>query len=188
MSKRVVVFVCLFVFAIGGVMAYDNMTTVGLDYGALTFPDEDPYKFTGVYAGFYTYPDKNSASGFFAQASAQTMVSDSQNDWFTTYLMNVLLGYSHRFELSKMFDLVVGGGPSYQMLDLEVKTLLGTTTISASMLGFGASVEANFLLSPKMTINGGLSVLAGIYDLHDKEIMDDIPVTARTYIGIGFCF
>ncbi|NLL25168.1 MAG: hypothetical protein GX261_06815 [Spirochaetales bacterium] len=188
MNKRAVVFVCLLVFAVGGVMAYDNMTTVGLDYSALVYPDKDPINFTGVHAGFYSYPDQFSASGFYVQASAQTMVADNQSNWFTTYLMNVLLGYSHRIGVGKMFDLVVGGGPSYQMLSMETKTLLGTVTTTASMIGFGASVEVNFLLSPKMTINGGLSILAGIYDLHDKKVQEEIPATARTYIGVGFCF
>jgi len=186
MNKRMIVFVCLLVFAVGGVMAYENMTTVGLDLGALAYPDKDPVTFSGIHTGFYSYPDEFSASGFYAQVSAQTMVTENRSDLFSTYLMNVLLGYSHRIGLGRMFDLVVGVGPSYQMLHVEV--LGGILNSSASMIGFGTSVEANFLLSPSLTINAGLSVLAGIYDLHDKKVLEEIPATARTYIGVGFGF
>ena len=80
MNKRMIVFVCLLVFAVGGVMAYENMTTVGLDLGALTYPDTDPVTFSGIHTGFYSYPDEFSASGFYAQVSAQTMVTENRSD------------------------------------------------------------------------------------------------------------
>ncbi|HPY45586.1 MAG: hypothetical protein EWM48_10240 [Sphaerochaeta sp.] len=188
MNKRVVVFICVLVFAISGVMAYDNMVTVSLDYGGLSSTKdlEDLLNFTGIQVGFYSYPNEHSSNGFYAQTSFQTMITDTPSNLFTGLLTNVLVGYSNRSELGKMFDLLIGAGASYQKLDEEV--LGGALTGSSSVIGIGASFESSFLLSPKMTINGGVTAHIGMYDLNDRKVMEDIHLTVRLSLGVGFRF
>jgi len=189
MHKKIIVFVILMVFALGSVMAYSSMTTVSLDYGAVgTIQDFDkePTNFIGFQFGVYTYSDECSPDGFYSQISFQTLVTDDSNDLFTKDLVNIVFGYARRIDLGGMFDLMVGGGPSYQKSELE--NAGGQIIDKASMIGLAATAEANFLLSPRMTINWGVTTHVGIYDVKGRKLITKNPVTARTYMGVGFTF
>ena len=185
--KRFVMFILVLALAIGSVMALDSMATVGLDYGAMVYskdPNMEPFNFTGMQAGLYTYGNEFSSSGFYTQISFQTMVTEIPSELFTSSLMSVLAGYNHRFALGSIVDVLVGGGGSYQMIVFEGSD----DALSNSSVGIGASAEVSFLISPKMTINAGASAHIGIYDLSGKEFIEDIPVTVRPYIAAGFRF
>ena len=190
MNKRMIVFVCLLVFSVGGVMAYSSMSTVGLDYGAVgTLRDsgKNPLSFTGIQLGVYTYSDEYGANGFYSQVSFQLSNTEGDpDDLFFAYMMNIVSGYTRRFDLGGMFDLLIGVGPSYQQFDLNI--LGGAITGKGSMIGLAATAEANFLLLPWMTINWGATAHVGIYDLTDRKVIDKKPITARTYVGAGFTF
>jgi len=190
MNKRMIVFICLFGFAVGGVMAYSSMSTVSLDYGVVgTVRDsgKDPLSFTGIQLGVYTYSDEYGADGFYSQISFQMSNKvGNPDELFFAYLMNIVSGYTRRFDLGGMFDLLIGVGPSYQHFDLNI--LGGAISGRGSMIGLAATAEANFLLSPRMTINWGLTAHVGIYDLTDRKVIDKKPITARTYAGVGFSF
>jgi len=39
-----------------------------------------------------------------------------------------------------------------------------------------------------MTINWGVTTHVGIYDVKGRKLITKNPVTARTYMGVGFTF
>ncbi|NLZ77264.1 MAG: hypothetical protein GX911_04785, partial [Spirochaetales bacterium] len=145
MHKKITVLVFLMVFALGGVMAYSGMATVSLDYGAVGIVqdfDKKPTDFIGFQFGVYSYADEFSQDGFYSQVSFQTLVTDDPNDLSTKDLMSIVFGYTRRIGLVGMFDLMVGGGPSYQKSELE--NAGGQIIDKASMIGLAATAEANF--------------------------------------------